>query len=94
MRGSAPELRLKRGVPASGHSIKDSFFSLPSGLTAEHSDLVVWSRKFGILLSELPTLPSFQAMLRMSGSLATAWPRSTRQTAPADAPQPHLKQEG
>ena len=29
------------GAPASGHSIKDSFFSLPSGLTAEHSGLVV-----------------------------------------------------
>lgn len=38
---SAPVQWRKSDAPASGHSIKDSFFSLPLGLTAQHSRLVV-----------------------------------------------------
>lgn len=38
---SAPVWWRKSDAPASGHSIKDSFFPLPLGLTAQHSRLVV-----------------------------------------------------
>lgn len=86
-------LQLEWGVQATGHLIKDSFFSLPSGLTAEYSSLLFWARKFWSLLSELPTLPVFQALLRMSERLAVVWSQNTRRWFQM-LPSLRLKHEG
>lgn len=70
LRWSAPAFQPKWGAPASGHSIKDSFFSLPSGLTAEYSGLVVWSQEIsGFCSLSSPLFPAFRPRKECLGAL-------------------------
>lgn len=90
----SPVLQPKWGVPASGHLIKDTFFSLPSGLTADWIQLpcCLKPENSGLCSLSSQLFPASRPREECLGALQQ-WPGNTG-GQPQGTPHHHLKQKG